>query len=114
MSACIAYEDRLLEYAELSPHDRHAIGQHLATCEGCRRYLTILEEVEIELMAHASGVRLDQQLLAGVRQRIAGDVPVARLSKWPEWLDFVAATAVLALMAGLVWTSGLLALAANG
>jgi protein-L-isoaspartate O-methyltransferase len=39
--------------------------------------------------------------------------PIGRMTRLPEWLDFLAASAVLAFAGGLGWQSGLFALVVN-
>ena len=109
MTACSAFEDRLLDYRDLAPSDRQTVDAHLAGCTDCRDYLQMLSEVDA---AFSSGLRettLAPQRLAALRELIASDIPVGRVTKLPEWLDFAAACAVCAFGYGLARQSGLIA-----
>jgi hypothetical protein len=44
---------------------------------------------------------------------VAHAEPIGRVSRLPEWLDFVAAAAVLAFAGGLAWQSGLFVVVLN-
>ena len=109
MSACPAFEDRLLDYDDLPSTDRSTVDAHLTDCPGCREYLQLLSEVDASLSASLREARLESQRLVDVRQLIAAETPVAAVSRLPEWLDFVAACAVFAFGYGLAWQTGLIA-----
>ena len=109
MTACHAFEDRLLDYGELAPPERQTVDAHVAGCAGCREYLQTLAEVDAAFSSQLRGIALDPQRLAGIRERIALDIPVGRVTKLPEWLDFAAACAVGVFGYGLLTQTGLLA-----
>lgn len=109
MTACPAFEDRLLDYRDLAPLDRQAVDAHLAGCPDCRDYVQMLSEVDAAFSSQVRATRLAPRRLAEVRERIASDIPVGRVTRLPEWLDFAAACAVCAFGYGLVWQSGLIA-----
>ena len=109
MTACPAFEDRLLDYRDLAPLDRRTVDAHLAGCTDCRDYLQILTDVDAAFSAQLRGTTLAPRQLADVRERIASDRPVGRVTRLPEWLDFAAACAVCAFGYGLAWQSGLIA-----
>lgn len=106
MSACAAFEDRLVDYDELGPEGRVEVDQHLRGCSSCLEYLAMLREIDRTLSARVRSVHLDPQRVTDVRQFTAAE-PIARVSRLPEWLDFVAAAAVLAFAGGVAWQAGL-------
>ena len=108
MSACPAFEDRLLDYAELAPLERQAVDAHLAGCARCRDYQQALGDVDAMFSSQLRDVTLDARHLAGVRERVAKDIPVGRVTKLPEWLDFAAACAVGVFGYALLTQTGLL------
>jgi anti-sigma factor RsiW len=109
MSACPAFEDRLLEYDELPSTDRITVDAHLTICPGCREYLQLLGEVDAALFASLRDARFAGQRFVDMRQLVAADTPVAAVSRLPECLDFVATCAVFAFGYGLAWQTGLIA-----
>lgn len=111
MKACATFEDRIIDYAELPADERRIVDEHLNGCAPCREYLILLREIDATLAAEVRGIHLDPQRVTGVRQTAAE--PIARVSRLPEWLDFVAAGAVLAFAGGLAWQAGLIALLVN-
>jgi anti-sigma factor RsiW len=112
MNACPDFEDRLLDYADLTGSDRLDVDAHLAACPACREYLSALREIDAALTSRVAGIRLDPQQYRNVAQ-LTRAIPVARLSRLPEWLDFVAACAVCAFGYGMLWQSGIVAYLAD-
>ena len=112
MKPCAAFEDRLVDYAELGADERSHVDAHVRDCSACREYLTLLREIDATLGAEVRGVHLDPQRVADVRHSPAAE-PIVRVSRVSEWLDFVAAGAVLAFAGGLAWQAGLFALVVN-
>ena len=108
MKVCQDFEDRLLDYADLRGSERLDVDAHLAACPACREYLSTLREMDAALTSHVAGIRLDPQQYRSVARR-ARAIPVARISRLPEWLDFVALCAVCAFGCGVLWQSGIAA-----
>ena len=108
MNACPDFEDRLLDYADLSGGERLDVDAHLAACPDCREYLLTLREMDDALRSRVAAIRLDPGQYRNVA-RFARAIPVARISGLPEYLDFVAACAVCAFGYGLLWESGVAA-----
>ena len=106
MKACAAFEDRLIDYRDLSPDERAAVDAHLSGCGSCREYLTLLQEIDATLTAHVRDIRLDPQRYSDIRQIVTTAPPIAHVTRLPEWLDFVAAAAVCAFAYGLAWQTG--------
>ena len=109
MTACAAFEDRLIDYDELVAEERADVDTHLQGCPSCREYLSLLREIDATLAVEIRAVHLNPQRVAAIRQSVAHADPIGRISRLPEWLDFVAAGAVLAFAGGLVWQAGLVA-----
>jgi len=109
MKACAAFEDRLLDYDELVAEKRADVDTHLQGCSSCREYLSLLREIDATLAGQVRAVHLHPQRVAAIRQSVARAEPIGRLSRLPEWLDFVAAGAVLAFAGGLAWQAGVFA-----
>jgi anti-sigma factor RsiW len=109
VKACAAFEDRLIDYDELVAADRANVDTHLQGCPACREYLSLLREIDATLAVQVRAVHLNPQRVAEIRQSVAHAEPIGRISRLPEWLDFVAAGAVLAFAGGLAWQAGLLA-----
>ena len=66
-------------------------------------------ELQTELLLEVRAVHLNPQRVAEIRQSVSHARPIGRISRLPEWLDFVAAGAVLAFAGGLAWQAGLFA-----
>jgi anti-sigma factor RsiW len=109
VTACSAFEDRLLDYRDLAALDRQAVDAHLAGCPDCRDYLQMLSVVDAAFSSQLRETTLAPRQLTEIRERIASDIPVGRVTTLPEWLDFAAACAVCAFGYGLAWQSGLIA-----
>jgi anti-sigma factor RsiW len=103
----------LIDYDSLAPEERRAVDDHLSACSACREYLAMLRDLDAMLSTQVHRLQLDSQRLAEIRQRATVAEPISRLSRMPEWLDFVAAAAFLAFASGLAWQAGLFALAAS-
>lgn len=112
MKPCASFEDRLIDYGELVAEERTDVDTHLQGCPSCREYLSLLREVDAALAAEVGAVHLSPKRIASVRHLAIAE-PIARISRLPEWLDFVAAGAVLAFASGLAWQAGLIALVVN-
>ena len=82
---CAEYETRILEYDELADDERRVVDAHLATCDGCRSFLSALMEVDLTLSREV---------------RALASRPPARPSVWPLLLDFAGwASLIAALLA---------------
>lgn len=109
MKACAAFEDRLIDCDELVAEEKAVVETHLQGCPACREYLSLLREMDAALSVQVRAVHLNPQRVAEIRQSVAHAEPIGRISRLPEWLDFVAAGAVLAFAGGLAWQAGLFA-----
>lgn len=83
--------DRLSEYLddEIAPADRHAIDQHLASCDACRATLDDLRAVQTQARALAGATAAPStDLWPGIAARLTGPreiadaAPVARVLPW--------------------------------
>lgn len=113
MKACAAFEDRLIDYDELVAEERADVDTHLQDCPACREYLSLLREIDATLAVQVRAVHLNPERVSEIRQSVAHAEPIGPVSRLPEWLDFVAAGAVLAFAGGLAWQAGLIALLVN-
>jgi anti-sigma factor RsiW len=109
VKACAAFEDRLIDYDELVTGERAVVDAHLQGCPACQEYLTLLRDIDATLAVQVRALQLNPQRVADIRRSVAHAEPIGRISRLPEWLDFVAAGAVLAFAGGLAWQAGLLA-----
>ena len=109
MKACAAFEDRLIDYDELGSEERADVDTHRQGCPSCREYLSLLREIDATLVVQVRAVHLNAQRVAAIRQSVAHADPIGRISRLPEWLDFVAAGAALACAGALAWQAGLFA-----
>jgi anti-sigma factor RsiW len=107
VKACAAFEDRLIDYDELVAEERAVVDTHRQGCPACREYLSLLRKIDATLAVQVRAVHLNPQRVAAIRQSVAHAEPIGRLSRLPEWLDFIAAGAVLAFAGGLAWQAGL-------
>ena len=107
MMACAAFEDRLVDYADLSPAERIEVDDHLQRCDSCREYATALRDIETMLVAQIHSVHMDPSGQDDARRVIAKMKPVGRITRLPEWLDFVAAGALLAFSGAFAWQAGM-------
>ena len=106
MKPCAAFEDRLIDYDELVADEKVVVDTHLQGCPSCREYLTLLREIDSTLAAHAREIHLDPRRSADIRQIVTTSPPIARVTRLPEWLDFVAAAAICAFTYGFAWQAG--------
>jgi anti-sigma factor RsiW len=109
VKACAAFEDRLIDYDELVAEERAGVDIHLLGCPSCREYLSLLREIDATLAVQVRALHLNPRRVAEIRHSVASAEPIGRISRLPEWLDFVAAGAVLAFAGGLAWQAGLFA-----
>lgn len=109
MKACAAFEDRLVDYRDLPSRDRREVDEHLKGCAACRQYLAVLQEIDSALAAQVRQIRIDPRRYAAVRRQTSVAMPMSKASRLPEWLDFVAASAVCAFSYALAWQTGLFA-----
>ena len=109
MKACAAFEDRLIDYDELMSEERADVDTHLQGCSSCGEYLSLLREIDATLSEQVRAVHLNPQRVAAIRESVAHAEPIGRISRLPEWLDFVAAGALLTVAGGLVWQADLFA-----
>jgi len=86
---CSSFEDRLLDYAELSAAEREPVDAHLAGCAECRDYLDAAEQLDIRLADLYSGARVSPAFQAAVLSSVKAEVPLAKPSWLPEVLDFI-------------------------
>ena len=86
---CDSFEDRLLDYSELSAAEREPVDAHVAGCADCREYLDAAERLDARLADLYAGVRVSPGFQAAVLSRMKAEVPLARPSLLPEVLDFV-------------------------
>ena len=101
--ACAEFEDRLLEYAELTNGERAHIEAHAAQCSRCREFLEALRTVDSQLTARLSVFELTPAFAPMVRRRLQNENSTARPSVVPELLDFVGWGAIIALLGLLTW-----------
>ena len=113
MNPCPAFEDRLIDYDDLALEERREVDDHLPGCSGCREYLAMLRDIDATLSAHVRRVHLDSERLTEIRRQATAAAPISRLSRMPEWLDFVGAAAFLAFASGLAWQAGLFVAVVN-
>jgi anti-sigma factor RsiW len=113
VTACTAFEDRLIDYDELLSEERADVDTHLQGCPSCREYLSVLREIDAALSVQVRAVHLNPHRVAAIRESVAHAEPIGRISRLPEWLDFVAAGALLAFAGGLVWQAGVFAAVVN-
>ena len=95
--ACKEFEDRLVDYPELSGDERLAVDSHLAGCAECRAFREVLAEVDSTLAAAFSGLNGPAALPHTVMSRIETRTPARRPSFVPELLDLTGGAAVLAV-----------------
>jgi len=112
MTPCAAFEDRLIDYDDLDTELRAVVDRHVELCRGCREYLTTLREIDAALTNTTADVRLRDATIPRVREcgRAGG---VVQLSASPEWLDLIAAIAIVACACGIVWSTASSALTAG-
>src|SRR5882724_6205968 len=89
MMPCDSFEDRLLDYSELSAAEREPVDAHVAGCADCREYLDAAERLDARLADLYAGVRVSPGFQAAVLSRKKAEVFLARPSLLPEVLDFV-------------------------
>ena len=83
---CASFEDRLLDYDELSAEERESVSAHVAGCSDCREYLEVLTGIDAQLT----------KLYAGAR--IGAEISLHKPSFIPEVLDFLGWASVIAFV----------------
>ena len=92
---CVAFENRLLDYTDLSAAAREIVDAHTSTCADCREYLETLTSIDVELTLLLAEARPSRNLAAGIVER--------RPTALPELLDFVGWSAVASILSMLAW-----------
>jgi len=95
MMPCPDFEDRLLDYAELSPADRAPVDHHIAACDGCREYLATLEHMDRSLTSLLSSASPSPDFAARVQARAPR---LDRPRMLPELLDLAGWSAIIAIL----------------
>lgn len=96
---CVAFEERLLDYADLGAAERQAVDVHTLHCAGCREYLATLTELDTQLTHLFGESRPSHDLAAGAFARARASKPTVI----PELLDFVGWSAVAVILSALAW-----------
>jgi anti-sigma factor RsiW len=96
MMPCASFEDRLLDYAELSTAEREPVDAHLAGCADCREYLDAVAQLDIRLACLYGGARVSPAFQEALVSRVKSEVPLAEPSWLPEILDFIGWAGILA------------------
>jgi anti-sigma factor RsiW len=102
MMHCPAFEDRLLDYTELSRADRTAVDRHLDSCQNCREYLATLERMDLSLTAALAPASLSPVFAARVRTHMPAPAGPGML---PELLDLAGWSAIVTILSliALYW-----------
>src|SRR5947209_3709990 len=95
---CASFEDRLLDYAELSAAEREPVDAHLAGCADCREYLDAAAQLDIRLADLYGGARVSAAFQGAVLSRAKAEVPLAKPSWLPEALDFIGWAGIIAAL----------------
>ena len=96
---CVAFEDRLLDYADLRASEREAVDTHTLHCADCREYLATLADLDTQLTHLLGESRHSLDLAARALVRARAPRPTAI----PELLDFVGWSAVAGILSALAW-----------
>jgi hypothetical protein len=102
--ACAAFEDMLLEYAELPGPDRAKVDTHVLGCAACREYLSTQGRLDAGLIRHYGSINVGVELQQHIRSRVTAQAQLAKPSILPEVLDFIGWAAVVASAFLLFWT----------
>ena len=89
---CASFEDRLLDYAELSTAEREPVDAHLAGCADCREYLKTVAHLETGLSGLYSGAQVSPTFRHDVLSILE------RPSLLPEVLDFIGWAGIIAAL----------------
>ena len=90
--ACPDFEERLVDYDELSSIERAAVDAHVAGCAECSQFFSVLREMDAALTAAFADRQVSPVLAARVRQELR------RPSIIPEILDGAGWAAVIAIV----------------
>jgi len=95
---CPDFEDRLLDYAELSPANRAPVDRHIAACPACRDHLATLEHMDQSLTSLLSSAHPSPDFAARVTALpvTAGLLTGPRML--PELLDMAGWSAIIAIL----------------
>lgn len=96
---CGAFEDQLVEYAELPDRERDAVDAHVAGCAECRMYLETLSHVDRELDRVFAGAAAPPGMAAAVLRHTRTPEP----SMLPEVLDAIGWIGVFAILGCLAF-----------
>src|SRR5258707_12741076 len=94
--ACDAFEDRLIDYADLSIAERRLVDAHLADCEDCRSYFDTLLRLDVQL----EGALTSLAAPAGFRDGVLRGIRTPAPSRIPEMLDALGWMGIVALVGG--------------
>ena len=104
--ACAEFEDLLVDYDELPESHRNAIDAHLSTCEACRTYWQILNEMDADLTHEFAGVAAPAYLATEVHQ-LTARIPAAKEPSYvPAVLDLIGGVAACGIVLFLVFWFG--------
>lgn len=110
---CAEFQERLVEYGELSGAERCRVDIHLAECDGCREFLGALQTMDAVLAAESGNREAPAAFATAVRLRVGREIAARRPSFIPEILDFVGWSVIVGLtMLAIWWVSPLIAIPA--
>jgi anti-sigma factor RsiW len=100
---CAAFEDRLLDYADLAAAEREVVDVHTANCADCREYLETLTSLDTHLSNQLIRVLAESKPSLDMAATTLARVRAPRPTALPELLDFVGWSAVVGILSALAW-----------
>jgi anti-sigma factor RsiW len=95
---CPDFEERLLEYDELTAGGQDAVDAHLAGCGDCRAFFSVLHDMDTALTAAFADRHVSPVFADRVSQKLRAQAPPRRPSMIPEVLDATGWAGVVAIV----------------
>ena len=101
--ACAAFEELLLDYADLPAQEREAVDLHLNQCESCRQYSDTLSQLDVALTEQFSGVKPSELLHSRLHAVTKSRSPLSAPSFLPELLDLIGVAGIGLVLSLVLW-----------
>jgi predicted anti-sigma-YlaC factor YlaD len=101
--SCAAFEELLLDYAELPSQERDAVDLHLTQCASCRQYSDTLSQLDVALTEQFSGVQPSELFQSRLHAVTRNRSPLSAPSFVPELLDLIGFAGIGLVLSLVLW-----------